>query len=143
MQKFSVCDLQSPSGQQNNCRGIVLSVLLSLQNAERGLFDSVSNHSVGVHATPTEDYCYENDSQETGASPRALEQLVRLTPHLSINKRLQAKFSSNPNPPHHWSEVAPNEHRCPITPPFSINNWLQVKSWSRSYQIRDTAATRR
>lgn len=98
---------------------IVLNVF-SLQNAERGLFHSVSSHFVGVRATPTEDYCYENDGQETGASPMALEQLVGLT--LSINKWLQAKFFPNPNPPRHRSEGAPNEHRCPITPPFSISN---------------------
>lgn len=141
MQKFPIYDLQSPSGQQNNCRGLdCMNVLPSLQNAERGLFRSVSSHFVGIHATPTEDYCYENDSQESGASPRALEPLLGLTPCLSINKWLQAKFCPNPNPPHHRSVVAPNEHRCPITPPISINNWLQAKSWPCSHQFTDTAA---
>lgn len=111
MQKFSIYNLQSHSGQQNNCRGLGWIEFLFLQNAERGCF-TVSKRFVGIPGAPTEDYCYENDGRQTGATPGALEQLVGLTPCLSI-KWLQAKFFPNPNPPRYWSEVAPNEHDVP------------------------------
>lgn len=128
MQKFSIYDLQSPSGQQNNCRGLDCIECSSFSSKCRKGFVSLCLQSFCRYSC-TEDYCpTENDGQVTAASPRALEQLVESTPHLSVKKWLQAKFFPNPNPPHHRSEVPPDEHRCPETPPFSINNWLQAKS---------------
>lgn len=74
----------------------------------------------------TEDSCYQNEAQER-KTPRALEQWVGLSPHLSINKWLHIKFFPNPNPPCQQPEVAPNEHSCPMAPPFSINTWLETR----------------
>lgn len=37
------------------------------------------------------------------------------------------KFFPNPNPPCQRSEVAPNEHGCPMAPPSSVNTWLEIR----------------
>lgn len=68
---------------------------------QKGGCFTVSKRFVGIPGAPTEDNCYENDGRQTGATPGALEQLVGLTPCLSI-KWLQAKFFPNPNPPRYW-----------------------------------------
>lgn len=101
-------------------------VLLPPPNAERGLCHSVSSYFVGIRTTPAEDSCYQNEAQER-KSRRAPEQLAGLSPHLSINKWLHSKFFLNHNPPCQRSEVAPNEHRYPMAPPFPINTWLQIR----------------
>lgn len=141
MQKFSMFDLQSPSGQQSNCRGLDCIECSSFSSKCRKRFvllciQPFCRYSCDSHRG----LLLWKSIRETGASPRALEQLVGWTPCLSINKWLQAKFFPNPNPPHHWSEVAPNEHRCPITPPLLINSWLQAKSWSWAHQFTDTCS---
>lgn len=52
---------------------------------------TVSAHFVGIHATLIKDYYYENEGQEMGVSPGALEQLA-LTPCFLINRWLQTIF---------------------------------------------------
>lgn len=73
-----------------NAQGWIVLNVLSLQNAGRVLFRSVSNHFVGICATPTEDYFYENDVQETEASRRALKQLISGINSTSLSQQVTA-----------------------------------------------------
>lgn len=101
-------------------------VLLFLHQMQKGGCVTLSPTILYLHREDTEDSCYQNEAQER-KSPRALEQLVRLNPHLSIYKWLHIKLFPSLNPPCQQPEAAPNEHRSPMAPPFSINTWLEIR----------------